>query len=60
MMEIHLPEPALRTPACQRVAGDGFASVQDRGCLPRPFSCRAMYSLRRDMVKIPLCSRLDR
>ena len=37
MMEIHLPEPALRTPACQRVAGDGFASVQDRGVFAATF-----------------------
>ena len=60
MMEIHLPGPALRTPARQGVAGNGFASVQDRGCLPRPSSCRAMYSLRRGMVRMPLCSRLNR
>ena len=30
MIKIHLPEPALRTLARQRVAEDGFACVQDR------------------------------
>lgn len=30
MIEIHLPEPALRTPAPHRVDREGFACVQDR------------------------------
>ena len=37
MIEIHLPEPALRTPARQRVAGDGFACVQDRAVFAATF-----------------------
>ena len=60
MIEIHLPEPALRKPARQRVAGSGFTCVQHRRYLPLPSRCRAICFLRRGTVQMLLCYRLDR